>query len=94
MMSDDRYIYHGPVLNSFHTLVDEKWYGETTAQTKEKAISNLKYQFRKESELSSCAKLYFDLSRLTRVAPVKIKKDVLESKDEEEWQRCTQLKLF
>ena len=90
MEKDDHYIYHGPVWNTFNNLIEERWYGETFAKTKEKAISNLKYRFRKEYEMMNYSRLYLDPSRLSKLETVQ---DFDESKDEE-CQTCCQLKLF
>lgn len=42
------YIYEGPVLE-FGRLVEERWYGETMANTEKKAKSNLAYQWKKRN---------------------------------------------
>lgn len=42
----NHYFYEGPVY-IFNTLVQENWIGETFAVTKEKAKSNLEYQYKK-----------------------------------------------
>ncbi len=44
-----KYVYEGPVLEFEHLLTD-KWRAETLAPTKRKAISNLQYQFKKNSK--------------------------------------------
>lgn len=79
----NHYIYHGFVLDSFDHLIEERWYGETSASTKEKAISNLKYQYKKECNLPIGARLYLDPARLTEKAPVqiKLKEDILEDEE-------------
>lgn len=41
-----RYIYSGPVM-IFDRCVADKWHGETVAVSKQKARSNLAYQFKK-----------------------------------------------
>lgn len=45
------YAYSGPVL-IFGKPVINSWYGETTASSKNKALSNLQYQFKREYDLS------------------------------------------
>lgn len=42
----ERYVYDGPIM-IFGRCVDDRWHGETVAATKQKAVSNLKYQCRK-----------------------------------------------
>lgn len=43
-----RYLYEGPVMEFEKMLVDN-WKGETLAPSKGRAISNLKYQFKKNN---------------------------------------------
>lgn len=43
-----KYIYDGPVLE-FGRLVMERWLGETIAPSKNKARSNLAYQYKKQN---------------------------------------------
>jgi hypothetical protein len=40
-----KYVYDGPVL-AFDTLIADHWKGETMAPSKQKARSNLIYQFK------------------------------------------------
>ena len=42
----NHYFYEGPVY-IFNTLVQENWVGETFAPTKERAKSNLEYQYKR-----------------------------------------------
>lgn len=51
------YIYVGPVLNNFNKLISNKWEGETSANTFQKAISNLNYQFKLQHGLLPTAKI-------------------------------------
>lgn len=44
----NRYIYDGPVLE-FDRIVDNKWHGETSANSEKKARSNLAFQFKIET---------------------------------------------
>ena len=44
-----KYTYDGPVLE-FDTLVASHWKGETMAPSKQKARSNLAYQFKKTKQ--------------------------------------------
>lgn len=43
----DKYIYDGPVLE-FDRLLADHWRAETIAVSKSKAMSNFKYQFKKD----------------------------------------------
>ena len=43
-----KYVYDGPVLE-FNTLLANRWRGETTAPSENKARSNLAYQFKKNN---------------------------------------------
>lgn len=43
----NKYVYYGPVME-FDTLLTDHWRGETMAPTKNKARSNLAYQFKKQ----------------------------------------------
>ena len=48
------YSYDGPVYN-FQTMLTDRWHGETRAVSKQKAMSNLAYQYKKQSNLlASC----------------------------------------
>ena len=44
------YIYDGPVY-SFQTMLTDRWYAETRAVSKQKAKSNLAYQYKKQNHL-------------------------------------------
>lgn len=46
LKTSNHYFYEGPVY-IFETLVAEHWTGETFAPTKEKAKSNLEYQYKR-----------------------------------------------
>lgn len=46
------YTYNGPVLY-YEKVIANNWRGETTAESKAKAISNLKYQFKNQVNLAS-----------------------------------------
>jgi len=45
------YIYEGPVM-SFNKCIKNKWKGRTYATTKDKALTNLKAQYKKEKGLT------------------------------------------
>lgn len=45
-----KYIYKGPVV-IFGKLVANSWSGETVAVSRQKAISNLSYQFKKANNI-------------------------------------------
>ena len=51
-----RYSYKGPVM-IFGRCVANSWVGETVAESKAKAKSNLAYQYKKKHNLSSGAKV-------------------------------------
>jgi len=46
----DKYIYDGPIM-SFGKCVAYKWNGETSASSKQKALSNLTFQAKKQLNL-------------------------------------------
>lgn len=46
----DKYCYNGPVL-IFDRLINSHWKAETIAESKEKARSNFKYQYKKNNNL-------------------------------------------
>jgi hypothetical protein len=45
---NSRYRYSGRVLDQFGTVLCRYWEAETEAPSRSKALSNLKYRFRKE----------------------------------------------
>ena len=56
MSQISRYSYKGPVM-IFDRCVANSWYGETLAESKSKAKSNLAYQYKKKYNLSPGAKV-------------------------------------
>lgn len=52
----DTYIYHGPVYK-FDTCIEQNWEAQTWAPTKKKALSNLRYQYKRDNELLPSAKI-------------------------------------
>ena len=56
MVIKHRYGYYGPV-KIFDRLVAENWYGETIAESEDKAKSNLAYQYKKSHNLSARSKV-------------------------------------
>lgn len=50
------YRYEGPVKN-FDRIVADKWVGETTANSEEKARNNLRYQAKKAMGLAYMTKI-------------------------------------
>ena len=52
----DRYVYEGPV-KEFDTIVMRDWSGDTYAPSEKKARANLTYQFKKQYNKSSSAKI-------------------------------------
>jgi len=51
-----KYRYEGPV-TMFGRVISDKWQGETLANTKAKAKSNLIYQFKKAMKMLPSAKI-------------------------------------
>lgn len=51
-----KYSYSGSVLE-FDTLVANNWKGETMAPSKQKAMSNLSYQYKKQNNRNSRVKV-------------------------------------
>ena len=51
-----KYVYEGPVLE-FERLLVDKWKAETIAPSRAKAISNLKYQFKKNNNRIAGARI-------------------------------------
>ena len=47
-----KYVYDGPV-TQFGRCIANKWHGETIAESQEKAIINLEYQFKKKNNTRS-----------------------------------------
>lgn len=45
------YTYSGPVMSGFNKCIANKWQGTTYAPSKQKAKSNLAYQFKKANNL-------------------------------------------
>lgn len=58
-MSNKQYTFDGAVY-VFNRLVEARWTATTTAPTKAKAISNLKYRFRKLSGLVNNIPIVFE----------------------------------
>lgn len=56
MSLSHRYKYIGPVLE-FDRLICPKWEGETVAVSKKKALSNLAYQFKKDTKRVASSKI-------------------------------------
>lgn len=52
----NKYIYDGPVLE-FNTCITNRWYGYTYAPSEKKALSNLKYQFKKTNNRTANSKI-------------------------------------
>ena len=50
------YTYEGPVMK-FDICVNNKWKGETVAQSEAKARCNLAYRYKKENGLASNARI-------------------------------------
>lgn len=54
----NKYIYEGPV-KVFDTCVTNNWRGETMAASEAKALSNLKYQYKKQTRRENGTKVDF-----------------------------------
>lgn len=52
----NKYFYDGPVME-FDICIADRWKGETMANSKKKAISNLTYQFKKHTNRANYAKI-------------------------------------
>lgn len=52
----NKYLYNGPVME-FGECVNEKWQGETIAQSEAKAKSNLAYQYKRSRGKTKDAKI-------------------------------------
>lgn len=98
------YSYRGPIWDHFYSiLLEERWQSETIASSKEKAISNLKYQYRKERKLPIDYLLNLDEYRLIESELVlededekspDFDQDVVVSEDKDETCCVSQLTLF
>jgi len=51
------YKYEGPVMSIYGVCTTPKWVCETSADTKAKAQSNIKYRYKKEHGLLASAKI-------------------------------------
>lgn len=51
------YKYEGPVMSIYGQVTTPKWVGETYADTKAKAKSNMQYRYKKEHGLVASAKI-------------------------------------
>ena len=52
----NKYFYDGPVME-FDICIADHWKGETMANSKKKAISNLTYQFKKQTNRANYTKI-------------------------------------
>ena len=52
----NKYFYDGPVMQ-FDICIADHWKGETMANSKKKAISNLTYQFKKQTNRANYTKI-------------------------------------
>ena len=53
-----KYVYDGPV-TSWGKCITNRWHGETIAESKKKAISNLGYQFKTKNNMLPSANVGF-----------------------------------
>lgn len=58
----NKYIYRGPVFDRFDSMIETEWYGETTATSKAKAISNLRWKYCRETDRFPYLNVGFDES--------------------------------
>lgn len=58
-----RYSYKGPV-SEFDRCIAHMWTAETSATSKQKALSNLAYRFKQENNKIKTAKITLDPSKL------------------------------
>lgn len=95
-MIEGHYVYDGSVLDNFGNILESKWHGETIAPSKKKAISNLKYRFRKEYDMQDFSKIYLDYKYLTKFTYVydEVKDFVKKTEVKVSCQCSTQLTLF
>lgn len=59
-----RYSYKGPVCE-FGRCIAHMWTAETSAPSKEKALSNLTFRFKRDNKKIKTAKITLDPSKLT-----------------------------
>ena len=55
-----KYAYAGPVMGSYDRLAAENWKGETRADSRRKALSNLSHQYKTKNGLTVSAKVTLD----------------------------------
>lgn len=93
----DRYIYDGNVFDKFDNVIEVRWHGETIAPSLEKAMSNLRWQFCKETDRFPYSGIKLDKWSI-KVKPNKFKYSQRKNNefDYTEFMRenCEQLKLF
>ena len=53
------YQYNGPVIYGYGVVHTPNWSGETYANTKGRALSNIKYRYKKEHGLVQSTKIVF-----------------------------------
>lgn len=58
-----RYTYNGPIMQ-FGICLTSNWKGETSAPSKEKAKSNLEYQYKKQNNLIPGASVQLSLDKI------------------------------
>jgi hypothetical protein len=64
-----KYKYTGPVVE-FDRLICSKWTGETVAESKAKALSNLAYQFKSRNNRQPNARVTLDMKFLKELESV------------------------
>ena len=59
-----KYTFSGAVRDSFSRILCRAWRGDTYAQSREKAMSNLSYQFKKSAGLAAYSRVVLEGSIL------------------------------
>lgn len=65
-----KYEYKGPVMR-YGRVIKEQWIGETTALSKEKAMSNLTYRFKKQNNLIQATKVTLLKNKIHEVSTIR-----------------------
>lgn len=95
LKSYNHYIYDGPILDKFDKIINPNWHGETMAVSKEKAISNLKYQYKDHMNLNKAYSIKLDTFYLSVVEKKPyFKQEIIKIEEDVECQLTAQLKLF
>lgn len=55
-----KFIYDGPVKAFSKRIINPKWSGETMAESRKKALSNLSFQYKKEKKMAGASSVTLD----------------------------------